>query len=54
MVVEAQLNTAIIEGVVSDPQGAVVSGAEVAVTDIDTNVSVSTKTNSTGYTGSST
>jgi len=46
---QAQLNTAIIEGVVSDPQGAVVSGADVAVTDVDTNVTVSTKTNTTGY-----
>jgi hypothetical protein len=48
-VVEAQLNRAIMEGVVSDPQGAVVAGVDVALTDIDTNVTVTTKTNSTGY-----
>jgi len=47
--VQAQLNTATIEGVVSDPQGAVVSGADVSITNLDTNVSGTTKTNSTGY-----
>jgi hypothetical protein len=48
-VVEAQLNRAIMEGVVSDPQGAVVAGVDVTLTDIDTNVTATTKTNSTGY-----
>ena len=48
-VAEAQLNRAIMEGVVSDPQGAVIAGVDVTITDIDTNVTATTKTNSTGY-----
>jgi hypothetical protein len=47
--VEAQLNRAVMEGVVSDPQGAVVAGVDVTITDVDTNVATTTKTNSTGY-----
>ncbi len=46
---KAQLNRGIIEGIVTDPQGAVVPGVEVTITDLETNVSTSTKTNSTGY-----
>jgi len=45
----AQLNRGIIEGLVTDPQGAVVPAAEVTITNVDTNVSTSTKTNTTGY-----
>lgn len=47
--VHAQLNRSIMEGIVSDPQGAVIAGADVTVTAVDTNVAASTKTNSTGY-----
>ncbi len=47
--VEAQLNRGIIEGVVTDPQGAVIPGVDVTITDVDTNVSQTTKTNSSGY-----
>ena len=45
----AQLNRGIIEGIVTDPQGAVVPAADVIITAIDTNVSSATKTNNTGY-----
>jgi carboxypeptidase family protein len=48
-VLDAQLNRGIIEGIVTDPQGAVVGGADVTITALDTNVVSSTKTNSTGY-----
>jgi hypothetical protein len=48
-VLHAQLNRAIVEGVVTDPQGAVIADVAVAITDIDTNVTVTSKTNSTGY-----
>src|SRR5215471_6689522 len=46
---EAQLNRAIMEGVVTDQQGAVMVGVDVSLTDVDTNVTVATKTNTTGY-----
>jgi len=46
---KAQLNRGIIEGLVADPQGAVVPNVDVTITSVDTNVSVSTKTNSAGY-----
>jgi hypothetical protein len=45
----AQLNRGVIEGLVTDPQGAVVPGVEVTITDVETNVSTPTKTNSAGY-----
>src|ERR1700724_2851914 len=45
----AQLNHAIVEGVVTDPQGAVVAGANVTLRDLETNVKASSKTNGTGY-----
>jgi hypothetical protein len=48
-VLEAQLNRGVIEGTVNDPQGAVVPGVNVTITSQDTNVSVPSKTNSTGY-----
>src|SRR2546422_4655643 len=46
---QAQLNRGILEGIVTDPQGAVIPAVEVTVTAVDTNVSVPTKTNSAGY-----
>jgi len=45
----AQLNRGILEGTVSDPQGAAVPGVKVTVTAVDTNVVLPTTTNSTGY-----
>ena len=45
----AQLNRGAIEGTVTDPQGAAVSGAEVAIANVETNVETNTKTNSAGY-----
>ena len=45
----AQLNRGVMEGLVTDPQGAVMPGVEVTITDVETNVSASTKTNSAGY-----
>jgi hypothetical protein len=47
--VNAQLNRGIIEGIVIDPQGASIAGADVTVTSVDTNVASATKTNNTGY-----
>lgn len=46
---EAQLNRGVLEGIVTDPQGAVVPGVDVTITNVDTNVSAPTKTNSAGY-----
>jgi hypothetical protein len=48
-VLRAQINRGVIEGIVTDPQGAVVPDVAVTVTSVDTNVSVPTKTNSSGY-----
>ena len=45
----AQLNRGILEGTVTDPQGAFVSGAKVIVTALDTNITLPTTTNSVGY-----
>ena len=45
----AQLNRGIIEGIVTDPQGAVVPEVDVTITNVETNIAVPTKTNSTGY-----
>jgi Carboxypeptidase regulatory-like domain len=44
-----QINRGIIQGVVTDPQGAIVPGVEVIITSSETNVSSITKTNSTGF-----
>ena len=44
-----QLERSSIEGTVSDPQGAVIAGAQVTVTAQSTNVSSPTTTNQTGY-----
>jgi hypothetical protein len=45
----AQLNRGAIEGTVTDPQGAAISGVNVAITSMDTNVATNTLTNSAGY-----
>jgi hypothetical protein len=45
----AQINRAEIEGIVSDPQGAVVPGVNVNVANVDTNVINHATTNSAGY-----
>jgi hypothetical protein len=45
----AQLNRGQIEGIVTDPQGAVVPEVSVTITDIETNVSENGKTNNAGY-----
>jgi len=44
----AQTSNASITGIVSDPTGAVISGAKVEVTDLARNVTLSTLTNQTG------
>jgi hypothetical protein len=48
-VLEAQINRGIIEGIVTDPQGAVIAGVDVAITSVDTNVTSRTTTNGAGY-----
>ncbi|MGI9072956.1 MAG: carboxypeptidase regulatory-like domain-containing protein [Bryobacteraceae bacterium] len=45
----AQINRGTVEGVVTDPQGAVVPEVQVKITAAETNVTTVTKTNSTGY-----
>ncbi|MBI5085547.1 MAG: TonB-dependent receptor [Acidobacteria bacterium] len=45
----AQETRGSITGKVTDPQGAVIPGAAMAVTNIDTNLTQRTKTNQTGY-----
>lgn len=45
----AQLNRGVIEGTVMDPQGAVVPNVDVKVTNADTNVTATVKTNNEGY-----
>src|SRR4029077_15373224 len=46
---QAQLNRGVMEGLVTDPQGAVIAGVDVTVTSLETNVSVTAKTNNAGY-----
>ena len=46
---EAQINRGTMEGVVTDPQGAIITGVDVAITSLDTNVTAHTATNGTGY-----
>jgi hypothetical protein len=48
-VLSAQLNRGTIEGTVTDQQAAAVSGVDVTITSVDTNVATTTKTNSAGY-----
>ncbi|MGA2987750.1 MAG: TonB-dependent receptor [Terriglobia bacterium] len=45
----AQLNRGILEGTVTDPQGAFIPGVKVTVTAVDTNVVLPTTTNNAGY-----
>ena len=45
---EAQINRGVIEGIVTDPQGALVPGVNVTITSVDTGVATPTKTNSAG------
>jgi formylmethanofuran dehydrogenase subunit C len=45
----AQLNRGAIEGNVADPQGLAMSGVEITITSVATNVVTSTKTNDAGY-----
>jgi len=45
----AQLNRGVIEGTVTDPQGAVVPGVAVTVTNLETGVLQTLKTNSAGF-----
>ena len=45
----AQLNRGVIEGTVSDPRGAVVPDVTVLIVSADTNVTQTTKTNTSGY-----
>src|SRR5262249_45756771 len=47
--VRGQINRGVIEGIVTDPQGAVVPDVAVTITNLDTNVAVPTKSNSAGY-----
>jgi hypothetical protein len=44
----AQASAGSVAGTVTDPSGGVVSGAAITVTNMDTNISVKTTTNSTG------
>ncbi len=46
---KAQINRGVIEGIATDPQGAVIPGVDVSVTHIDTHVVTPGKTNNTGY-----
>src|SRR5208337_904001 len=48
-VLSAQLNRGVIEGTVTDPQGAAMSGVTVTITGLATNVVTNTKTNNAGY-----
>ena len=49
LIARAQLNRGSIEGIVTDPQGAVVPSVSVTVTNVDTNVAQTTKTDTAGY-----
>ncbi|MCI0626127.1 MAG: carboxypeptidase-like regulatory domain-containing protein [Acidobacteria bacterium] len=49
LVLRGQINRGVIEGIVTDPQGAVVPKVDLTITSLDTNVAVSTKTNDAGY-----
>jgi hypothetical protein len=45
----AQIDRGILEGTVTDPQGAVVPAVQVTVTSLATNIATTTQTNVTGY-----
>jgi hypothetical protein len=49
VLLKAQINRGVIEGIVTDPQGAFVAGAEITITAVDTNVRLSSITNGAGY-----
>jgi len=44
-----QLNRGVIEGTLTDPQGAMIPGVDVTITNVDTNIAASLKSNSAGY-----
>src|SRR5579864_6294255 len=46
---QAQINRGVLEGIVSDAQGAVVAGVQVEITSVDTNLTTRTTTNDSGY-----
>jgi Carboxypeptidase regulatory-like domain/TonB dependent receptor len=46
---QAQLNRGVVEGTVTDPQGAAVPGVHITITDVETDVSAATKSDSAGY-----
>ena len=46
---QSQINRGTIEGIVTDPQGAVVPNVDVTITATDTNLTTVSKTNNTGY-----
>lgn len=48
-ILPAQLNRGAIEGSVTDPQGALISGVNVTITSVATNVVTTTRTNDAGY-----
>jgi hypothetical protein len=48
-VLNAQINRGVIEGIVSDAQGAIVAGVQVEITSVDTNITARTTTNDSGY-----
>src|SRR5579864_9071509 len=48
-VLSAQLNRGVIEGTLTDPQGAVIPGVDVTIANVDTNIAASLKSNSAGY-----
>jgi len=45
----AQISRGVLEGIVTDPQGAVTPGVKVTVTSVDTNIATVATTNATGY-----
>ena len=45
----AQINRGAIEGIVTDPQGAVIAGVAIEITSVDTNITTRVTTNDTGY-----
>jgi hypothetical protein len=48
-VLNAQINRGVIEGIVSDAQGAIMAGVQVEITSLDTNVTARATTNDSGY-----
>ncbi len=46
---KAQLNRGVLEGIVSEPQSAAMPNVDVTITNLETNVTVKTRTNSSGY-----